>query len=86
MLPLGRSRWIGGPTWSSEHESVVVVSGDVPAMLVNEEVMPPAQQDQIVQIGGTTLRPVLEMVDLEERCPPTSGKLTMMVTCLDLST
>ena len=56
--------WVGGPVWSAEHRLVSRLSGDVPAVFVDKPVMRPAEQNQVVQVGGPTVGPVLNVVDL----------------------
>lgn len=69
--------WTGErcPIGSAKYNPIVGISGDVPSVFVNKPVMEPAEQNQIVQIGGPTLGPVLDVVDLEPACVPTPDPL-----------
>jgi hypothetical protein len=40
------------------HHSIAVSDVDAPPLLMHRAVMPPAQGDQVVELGGTTVRPV----------------------------
>ncbi len=55
---------VGSPVGFAELELVVVVSGDVPVVFMEKPVMKPAEKDQVVQIGGPTPGPVLNVVNL----------------------
>ncbi len=55
---------VEGPVGSAKLELVVLAGGDVPVVFVNKPVMKPAEKDQVVQIGGPTPRPVLNVVNL----------------------
>ncbi len=55
---------VGGPVGFAELEAPVVAGGDVPVVFVNKPVMKPAEKDQVVQIGGPTLGPVLNVMGL----------------------
>jgi hypothetical protein len=80
-LPLGRSAvgdefqesgvewwpWLGVNTLvgSVEFEVWSSVVGDGPAVLVEEPVVVSAEEDEIVEVGGASVGPVDDMMDLE---------------------
>ena len=47
----------------------------MPVVFVDKPVMKPAEQNQVVQVGGPTVGPVLNVVDLDPSGVPTSGEL-----------
>ena len=49
----------------------------MPAVFVDKPVMKPAEQNQVVQVGGPAVGPVLNVVDLDPSGVPTSGKPTV---------
>jgi hypothetical protein len=55
---------VEGPVGSAKLELVVLAGGDVPVVFVNKPVMKPTEKDQVVQVGGPTLGPVLNVVNL----------------------
>ncbi len=55
---------VEGPVGSAELEAPVVAGGDMPVVFVNNTVMKPTEKNQVVQIGGPTLRPVLNVMSL----------------------
>ena len=55
---------VGSPVGSAELEAPVAAGGDVPVVFMEKTVMKPTEEDQVVQIGGTTLRPVLDVMNL----------------------
>jgi len=48
-------------------------------------VMPPAEENQVVEVGGAAFGPGLAVMDLEEGGSPTSGEPAVMVPSDDLS-
>lgn len=52
------------PVGSAKDKPVSGVDGYVPLAFVEESMMEPAQQDQIVQIGPASIGPVLDVMDL----------------------
>jgi hypothetical protein len=58
----------------------------MPATLVDEPVVPPTDEDQIVQVGASAVGPMLDVMHLEERGSAVTGKLAVVVPGLDLST
>ena len=59
--------WLGvdAVVGSAEHEPAVSGVGDGPAVVVEEPVVVSTQQDQIVEVGGASVGPVDDMMDLE---------------------
>ncbi len=55
---------VGSPVGSAELEAPVAAGGDVPVVFVNKPVMKPTEKDQVVQVGGPTLGPVLDVMNL----------------------
>ena len=55
---------VGSPVGFAKLEAPVVAGGDVPVVFVNKPVTKPAEKDQVVQVGGPTMRPVLNVVNL----------------------
>ena len=47
----------------------------MPAVFVDKPVMKPAEQNQVVQVGGPTVGPVLDVVDLQPACVATADPL-----------
>ncbi len=65
---------VGGPVGFAELEGPVAAGGDVPVVCVNKPVMKPTEKDQVVQVGGPTLRPVLNVMNLQPFGVSTAGK------------
>lgn len=68
-----------------EHEPAIAGARYVPALLMNEDVMPPAQQHEGVEIGAASVGPVLEVVYLQEDRAPAAGELAVVVPVLHLA-
>ncbi len=98
-MPLDRSRhldkpsvdthtfwWIWSPIGSTEHHLVVGITRDVPTVLVNKPVVKTTQQDQIVEVGGSTLSPMLDVMDLYPSAVLASRELTHGVSIMDHTT
>lgn len=95
-LPLGRSdeceetglEWwsrprIGRPVGLAE-DSPLGRAGDVPAVLMEKAVVEAADEDEIVQVGGPSLGPGLDVMDLKPAGVAASGMLAVAtVTVVD---
>jgi len=71
------------PVGSAKDKPVSGVDGYVPLAFVEESMMEPAQQDQIVQIGPASIGPVLDVMDLQPAGmatsrEPTAASVTMI--------
>ncbi len=55
---------VGGPVGFAELEAPVAAGGDMPVVFMEKTVMKPTEEDQVVQIGDPTLRPVLNVMSL----------------------
>ena len=65
---------VWGPVGSAE-DSFVGWSGDMPVVTVDQPVMNPAEEYQIVEVGGSSYRPGDDVMDLE---PPGVGTCRML--------
>ena len=52
---------------------MVGIPGDTPVVFVDKPVVERAEKDQIVEVGGSSLSPMLNVVDLEPPGVATSG-------------
>jgi len=59
---------------------------DAPSVFMEEPVVEPAQQDQIVQIGRTTVRPMSPMMGVDEIPGSTTRELTASIPIPELRT
>jgi ribosomal protein S5 len=59
---------------------------DPPSVFVEEPMVVSTHQDQIGQIGGSTVRPVLSVVGMDEILGPTAGETTTAVPIPELTT
>jgi len=53
---------------------------------MDESVVPPAEQHEVVQVCCPPESPTVEMVNLKERGPAASRRLTVVVPIFDLAT
>lgn len=53
---------------------------------MNEDVVPPTANDEVVETGGTALRPRPTVVDLDESRLSTSRETAVMISTNDLAT
>ena len=84
-VALSMSRRIRSPNRLAEDMPPPGITGCTPTFLVYEVVMPPAERNQIVEVGGAAFGPGLAVMDLEEGGSPTFGEPAVMVPSDDLS-
>ncbi len=65
---------VESPVGFAKLQVSVGTRGDIPAVFVEVPVVKPAEEDEIVQIGGSAFRPVNNMVDLKPVGVVTSGE------------
>ena len=82
----GSDWWVDLTVGSPEDVFPVSVVFDNPSVFVEEPVVISAEQDQIVQIGGSTVSPMGPMVGLNEVSGATTGELTATITMPELVT
>ena len=70
----------------AEHGFVVGIVFDPPSVFMEEPVVVATQQDQIVQIGRSPIRPVSEVVGMNEVSGATTGELTASIPIPELVT
>lgn len=62
------------------------VTSDVPFLLVYEDVVPPTENGEIVEIGRPAFRPGLSVMNVEKRGAATARECAVMVTPEHLAT
>jgi hypothetical protein len=67
---------VEGPVGFAKLEDPTRTGGDKPSVFMNKPVVKPAEEDQIVQIGGSAFRPVDNMMNLKPVVVVTSVKHT----------
>ena len=81
-MEFGSGRWVGGAVGSVEGEPPLIVC-DLPYVFVEEPVVPSAEKDQIVQVGGSALAPVEDVVGVDPGGPSAAGEPASPVAGLE---
>ena len=81
-----RSGWWVDASVGTVEDGFSVHPFQAPVVFVEEPVVVPAQQDQIVQVGGPTVGPMFDVVAVDVADPSTSGELTATVPGPELTT
>ena len=82
----GWDRWVDASVWSPEDGFAVSVVLDGPSMFVEEPVVVTAEEDQIVQVGGSSVCPMCLVMSVEPTWEGTSRPSTATITEPELTT
>jgi hypothetical protein len=66
LIRSGPRRWIDHTIRFDEEGSSFGIGFDLPAVLVDEAMVKAAEQDQVLQIGGTKIGPVFAVMTVDE--------------------
>ena len=81
-IELRAGRLVTLPPTVEKGQLVVGVSGDLPAVPMNQTMVESAKGDQVVEVGGTTIGPVPNVMNLSPLGPAATCEATTLVSAL----
>jgi hypothetical protein len=78
--------WVFLSIWFAEDGAPGLVGFDLPSVFVEEPVVVSAEEDQIVQIGGSTISPVSDVMGVDEIPGSTTRETTAPIPIPELVT